>query len=448
MNLDERSAADEGRILDERSAIDERTSIDERTAVIECATRGRAASIDLRKRSRSEKDVALRAIADSLITNSAEIVAINAADVAAARIAGTADAILDRLTLTLPRIADIAEAVRAIAGLDDPVGEVVRGYTLPNGLEVRQVRVPMGVVAMIYEARPNVTVDAAALGLKSGNAVLLRGSSSAYATNEALVASMQSALRDVGFPVDAIQLVPGKNHESVGHLMTARGLVDLLIPRGGAALIRSVVEGSTVPVIETGVGNCHVYVDEHADLDKAVRILVNAKAQRVSVCNAAETFLVHQDVADEFLPRALKALDAAGVTVHGDDRVGQSAKSLGTPFAPVTDEDWAAEYYSLDIAAGVVDSIDDALAHIRRWSSGHTEAIISDSQSAIRNFIAGVDSAAVMVNASTRFTDGAEFGFGAEIGISTQKLHARGPMGLTELTSTTYIVTGDGQVRD
>ncbi len=434
--------------MPDQTDLDERRLLDERGAVRDCATRGRAASIDLRKRSRAEKDRALQAIAGALISNSAQIVATNATDVAAARSVGTADAIVDRLTLTSERIADLAEAVRDIAALDDPVGEVVRGYTLPNGLEVRQVRVPMGVVAMVYEARPNVTVDAAALGLKSGNAVLLRGSSSAYATNEALVASMQSALRDVGFPIDAIQLVPGRSHESVGHLMTARGLVDLLIPRGGEALIRSVVEGSTVPVIETGVGNCHVYIDEHADLDKAVRILVNAKAQRVSVCNAAETFLVHRDVADEFLPRALKALDAAGVTVHGDDRVGQSAESLGTRFAPVTDEDWAAEYYSLDIAAGVVDSLDDAIVHIRRWSSGHTEAIISDSQSAIRDFIAGVDSAAVMVNASTRFTDGAEFGFGAEIGISTQKLHARGPMGLTELTSTTYIVTGDGQVRD
>ena len=422
--------------------------VDERTAVLDCARRAQAAARDLRKRSRAQKDAALAAIADALLANTDKIVTVNAADVAAARAVGTHEAVVDRLTLTNKRVAAIADAVLDVAAINDPVGEVVRGYTLPNGLEVRQIRVPMGVVAMVYEARPNVTVDAAVLGLKSGNAVLLRGSSSAYATNQVLVEAMQEALSRVGFPVDAIQLVPGASHESVKHLMTARGLVDLLIPRGGESLIRSVVEGSTVPVIETGVGNCHVYIDADADLDKAVRILVNAKVQRVSVCNAAETFLVHRAVADEFLPRALKALDAAGVTVHGDERIGFVARSLGTAYAPVTDEDWAAEYYSLDIAAGVVDSVEDAVDHIRRWSSGHTEAIVSDSQSTIHEFVAGVDSAVVMINASTRFTDGAEFGFGAEIGISTQKLHARGPMGLTELTTTTYVVTGDGQVRE
>jgi len=422
--------------------------VDERTAVLDCARRAQAAARDLRKRSRAQKDAALAAIADALLANTDKIVTVNAADVAAARAVGTHAAVVDRLTLTNKRVAAIADAVLDVAAINDPVGEVVRGYTLPNGLEVRQIRVPMGVVAMVYEARPNVTVDAAVLGLKSGNAVLLRGSSSAYATNQVLVEAMQEALSRVGFPVDAIQLVPGASHESVKHLMTARGLVDLLIPRGGESLIRSVVEGSTVPVIETGVGNCHVYIDADADLDKAVRILVNAKVQRVSVCNAAETFLVHRAVADEFLPRALKALDAAGVTVHGDERIGIVARSLGTAYAPVTDEDWAAEYYSLDIAAGVVDSVEDAVDHIRRWSSGHTEAIVSDSQSTIHEFVAGVDSAVVMINASTRFTDGAEFGFGAEIGISTQKLHARGPMGLTELTTTTYVVTGDGQVRE
>lgn len=422
--------------------------VDERTAVLDCARRAQAAARDLRKRSRAQKDAALAAIADALLANTDKIVTVNAADVAAARAVGTHAAVVDRLTLTNKRVAAIADAVLDVAAINDPVGEVVRGYTLPNGLEVRQIRVPMGVVAMVYEARPNVTVDAAVLGLKSGNAVLLRGSSSAYATNQVLVEAMQEALSRVGFPVDAIQLVPGASHESVKHLMTARGLVDLLIPRGGESLIRSVVEGSTVPVIETGVGNCHVYIDADADLDKAVRILVNAKVQRVSVCNAAETFLVHRAVADEFLPRALKALDAAGVTVHGDERIGFVARSLGTAYVPVTDEDWAAEYYSLDIAAGVVDSVEDAVDHIRRWSSGHTEAIVSDSQSTIHEFVAGVDSAVVMINASTRFTDGAEFGFGAEIGISTQKLHARGPMGLTELTTTTYVVTGDGQVRE
>jgi glutamate-5-semialdehyde dehydrogenase len=309
------------------------------------------------------------------------------------------------------------------------------------------VRVPLGVVGMIYEARPNVTVDAAGLCLKSGNAALLRGSSSAAASNAALTDVMRDALVAAGLPADAIQQVPGETHESVKHLMTARGLVDVLIPRGGASLIRSVVDNSTVPVIETGVGNCHVYIDKDADIDKAVRILLNSKAQRVSVCNAAETVLVHRDIADAFLPVALEALRAAGVTIHGDSRFALLATGSGVEFVDVTDADWADEYYSLDIAAGIVDSIDDALAHIRRWSSGHTEAIVTDSQSAAQHFIAGVDSAAVMVNASTRFTDGGEFGFGAEIGISTQKLHARGPMGLTELTTTTYVVTGDGHVR-
>ena len=258
---------------------------------------------------------------------------------------------------------------------------------------------------------------------------------------------MQDALEASGLPRDAVQLVPGTSHESVKHLITARGLVDVVIPRGGAALIRSVVEDSTVPSIETGIGNCHVYVDKDADVDKAVRILVNSKAQRPSVCNAAETFLVHADIADAFLPTALQALKDAGVTVHGDDRIAPYVDASGVGFATVTDEDWEVEYYSYDIAAGVVDSLDEALRHIRKWGSGHTEAIVTDSVSAAQRFVAGVDAAAVMVNASTRFTDGGEFGFGAEIGISTQKLHARGPMGLAELTSTTYVVTGDGQVR-
>jgi glutamate-5-semialdehyde dehydrogenase len=420
---------------------------DDRTAVLDVARRGREAAVTLRALPRATKDAALIAIADALDAATDRIVAANAGDVARAVANGTDPAIVDRLTLTPDRLRAITEAVRDVAGLPDPVGEVVRGYTLPNGLTVRQLRVPLGVVGMVYEARPNVTVDAAVLCLKSGNVALLRGSSSAYDSNVVLVDVMREALAAQGLPVDAIALVPGTSHESVKHLMTARGLVDVLIPRGGAALIRSVVEGSTVPVIETGVGNCHVYVDEHADLDKAVAILVNAKTQRVSVCNTAETFLVHRAIADEFLPRALAALGAKGVTIHGDDAIEPYAASTGTSFAPVTDEDWAAEYYSLDIAAGVVDDLDAALTHIRRWSTGHTEAIVSDSATAIAAFTAGVDSAVVMVNASTRFTDGGEFGFGAEIGISTQKLHARGPLGLAELTSTTYVVTGDGHVR-
>ena len=419
----------------------------DREQVLATARRAREAAVVLRQLTRNQKDAALEAMADALDAGAAGIVAANASDVDRARAAGTSEALIDRLTLTTDRIAAIAQALRDVAALPDPVGEVIRGYTLPNGLQVRQVRVPLGVVGMIYEARPNVTVDAAGLCLKSGNAALLRGSSSAASSNAALIDVMRAALVAAGLPADAVQQVPGETHDSVTHLMTARGLVDVVIPRGGAALIRNVVDNSTVPVIETGVGNCHVYIDKDADLDKAVAILLNSKAQRVSVCNAAETVLVHRDVADAFLPRALAALKEAGVTIHGDDRFALHATGTGVGFAPVTDEDWAEEYYSLDIAAGIVDSLDDALAHIRRWSSGHTEAIVTDSQTAARQFVAGVDSAAVMVNASTRFTDGGEFGFGAEIGISTQKLHARGPMGLTELTTSTYVVTGDGHIR-
>ncbi|HEX5016704.1 MAG TPA: glutamate-5-semialdehyde dehydrogenase [Actinomycetes bacterium] len=420
----------------------------ERDAVLDAARRARQASTVLAPATRATKDAAIRAMADAIDARAAEVVAKNREDVDRAVASGTASGLVDRLTLTPERLSAIADALRDVAELPDPVGEVVRGYTLPNGLEVRQLRVPLGVVGIIYEARPNVTVDAAGLGLKSGNAVLLRGSSSAFASNTALVAVMQDALESCGLPRDSVQLVPGTTHEAAKHLMTARGLVDVLIPRGGASLIRSVVEESTVPVIETGVGNCHVYIDADADIDKAVRLLVNSKTQRTSVCNAAETFLVHADVADAFLPKALAALKDAGVTVHGDARMREFAASSGVTFANVTDDDWAAEYYSLDIAGGVVDSLDDAVDHIRRWSTGHTEAIVTENQTAARAFVSQVDAAAVMVNASTRFTDGGEFGFGAEIGISTQKLHARGPMGLTELTSTKYVVTGEGQIRE
>lgn len=411
------------------------------------ARRSRDAAAELAILTRADKDAALLAMAAALDAHQAEVLDANATDVARGREGGLSAALVDRLTLTPRRLEDVAAAVRHVADLPDPVGEVVRGYTRPNGLQIRQVRVPLGVVGMIYEARPNVTVDAAALCLKSGNAALLRGSSSAAGTNTALVGVLREALASTAVPADAVAMVPGDSHESVTHLMTARGLVDVVIPRGGASLIRSVVEGSTVPVIETGVGNCHVYVDRDVDLDMAVAVLVNSKVQRCSVCNAAETFLVHADVADAFLPRALGALADEGVTVHGDDRIRPYAEAVGVGFAPVTDEDWAAEYYSLDIAAGVVDSLDDALAHIRRWSSGHTEAILTDSVAAAGRFTAVVDAAVVMINASTRFTDGEEFGFGAEIGISTQKLHARGPLGLPELTSTKYVVTGQGHLR-
>ena len=407
------------------------------------AERARDAAADLAPLSRDAKDEALTAVADALRERTEEIVAANAKDVAQARENGISEAMIDRLTLTPARITAIADAVREVVDLPDPVGEVVRGKTLPNGLELRQIRVPLGVIGIIYEGRPNVTVDAAALCLKSGNAVLLRGSSSAYSSNTVLTDVIRQALASTRVPVDAVQMVPGKSRESVKHLMRARGLVDVLIPRGGASLIQTVVNESTIPVIETGTGNCHVYVDEAADLDQALKIVLNSKTQRCSVCNASETLLVHAGIADAFLPRALAELREAGVTIHGDERV----RSYDSSVVPATEEDWATEYLSLDLAVRVVDSLDEAVAHIRAYSSAHTEAIITDSQAAARRFVSLVDSAAVMVNASTRFTDGGEFGFGAEIGISTQKLHARGPMGLPELTTTKYVVTGEGHVR-
>ncbi|MEV2273663.1 glutamate-5-semialdehyde dehydrogenase [Nonomuraea africana] len=409
---------------------------------VKVARAAREAAAELAPLPRAAKDAALRAIADALVANSPEILEANALDVDKARESGTSEAMIDRLRLDEARIEAIAQAVRDIADLPDPVGEVVRGSTLPNGLELRQLRVPLGVIGIIYEGRPNVTVDGAALCLKSGNAVLLRGSSSAYSSNAALVKIMQAALEPTEVPSGAVQLVPGLTRDSVKELMRARGLVDVLIPRGGASLINSVVEESTVPVIETGVGNCHVYVDADADLDLAVEILLNAKAQRPSVCNAAETFLVHADVAEQFLPRALRALKEAGVTVHADPKLGVYGEVV-----PATEDDFFTEYLSLDIAAAVVGSLEEAVAHIRKYGSGHTDAIVTRSQGAARRFVQLVDSAAVAVNASTRFTDGGEFGFGAEIGISTQKLHARGPMGLPELTSTKWVYTGEGHLR-
>ena len=409
--------------------------------VLDACRRAKAAAAALAPLSRVTKDSALHAMAEALERRLDEVLEANARDVSTARETGMSESLVDRLALTPQRISAMAEGLRHVATLPDPVGEVVRGSTLANGLELRQVRVPLGVVGIIYEARPNVTADAAGLCIKSGNAVLLRGSGSAYASNLAIVQVLSGAA--TGLPEHSIQLVPGTDRSSVEELMRARGLVDVLIPRGGAGLIDAVVTGSQVPVIETGVGNCTVYVDATADLEKAVAIIVDAKTTRPSVCNAAETLLVHSSVAGSFLPLAMKALSDEGVTLHCDPRAEEYAERS----VAATDEDWAAEYLSLDLAVGVVDSLDEAVAHIRRWGSGHTEAIVTRDVAEARRFVRSLDSAAVMINASTRFTDGGEFGFGAEIGISTQKLHARGPMGLQELTSTTYVVTGDGHVR-
>jgi glutamate-5-semialdehyde dehydrogenase len=380
-------------------------------------------------------------MADALDKAETAVLDANAVDVARAEANGTSASLIDRLRLTPDRIAGMVQGLRDLAGLPDPVGDVVRGWTNANGVQVRQVRVPFGVVGIIYEARPNVTADAGGICLKSGNAALLRGSSSAADSNAAIVEALRHGLADADLPVDAIQLIPGPR-EVTAELMAARGLVDVLIPRGGGGLIEAVVRNSLVPVIETGVGNCHLYVDASADQDMALAILLNAKTQRPSVCNAVETLLVHADAAEEFLPRALSALAEAGVTVHGDDRTAAYGE-----VERATEADFADEYLSLDLASAVVDDLDAALAHIRRYSTGHSETIITESQRAAQRFTAEVDAAAVLVNASSRFVDGGEFGFGAEIGISTQKLHARGPMGLPEMTSTKYVVVGDGQVR-
>ena len=416
---------------------------DVKQQVHDAARRARVAAATLALTPRAGKDEALTAMADALVAATPEILAANAKDVDAARAAGTGENVIDRLRLDEGRIRAFADGVRDIAVLPDPVGEVVRGSTLANGLRLQQIRVPMGVIGMIYEGRPNVTADAAAICLKAGSAVLLRGSSSASESNAAIITVMRDALTGTAVPPDAIQQIAADDRSSATHLMQARGLVDLVIPRGGAGLINAVVSESTVPVIETGVGNCHVYVDADADLDMALDIVVNAKTHRTSVCNAAESLLVHKAVADAFLPRVVSALHDHGVTVHGDP----SFCAIDADVIPATDEDYATEYLSSDISAKVVESLDDAVEHIRMFSSGHTEAIVTSSLAASRRFTMGVDSAAVMINASTRFTDGGEFGFGAEIGISTQKLHARGPMGLPEMTTTTYVVTGSGHTR-
>jgi glutamate-5-semialdehyde dehydrogenase len=409
--------------------------------VQEQAQKARTAALTLSSATRATKDAALLAMADSLGKSETMILEANALDIARAEANGTSAALIDRLRLTPDRIAGMVDGLRELAALPDPVGDVVRGWTNANGVQVRQVRVPFGVVGIIYEARPNVTADAGGICLKSGNAALLRGSSSAAESNAAVVEALQAGLVDAGLPAEAIQLVPGPR-EVTNDLMAARGLVDVLIPRGGAGLIDNVVRHSQVPVIETGVGNCHLFIDASADERMALDILINAKTQRPSVCNAVETLLVHADIADAFVPKALQTLAAHGVAVHGDSQVAAYGDVI-----PAEEKDFAEEYLSLDLAVAIVQSLDSALQHIRRYSTGHTETIITESQTSATRFTAEVDAAAVLVNASSRFVDGGEFGFGAEIGISTQKLHARGPMGLPEMTSTKYVVTGSGQVR-
>ncbi|MGI8418177.1 MAG: glutamate-5-semialdehyde dehydrogenase [Nakamurella sp.] len=418
-----------------------------RDEVLDCARRARPAARMLATMTSAAKHDALQAMASALRRGADEVLVANAEDVAAAEAGGMPASLVDRLRLSRVRIDGIAAALELVASLPDPVGQLIRGSVLPNGLQLRQVRVPIGVVAMVYEARPNVTVDATGIAVKSGNVALLRGSGSAYRSNLALVRLLHTAGVEAGLPAHFVQLVPGTDRSSVNHLMTARGLVDVIIPRGGAGLIQSVVTGSTVPVIETGVGNCHVYLDSAADAGMAIDIVVNSKARRPSVCNAAETVLVHRDCASELLPKLVDALHAAGVTVHA----AESALKLLDPdprTVAAAPDDFDGEFLSLDISLAVVDDLAAAIEHIAVHGTGHTEAIVTENLAAANTFTDRVDAAVVMVNASTAFTDGGEFGFGAEIGISTQKLHARGPMGLLELTSSKYIVTGNGQTRD
>lgn len=389
------------------------------------------------------KNAALEAIARTLEENAAEIFAANAEDIAAGKAAGIAPNLLDRMLLDEKRLAGIVEGVRQVAALKDPIGEVLHAETLPNGLVVSQMRVPLGVVGMIYEARPNVTVDAAVLCLKSGNAVILRGSKDILRSNICLVKLMRQALTEAGLDPDCIALVEDPSRETATAFMKLSGYLDVLIPRGGAGLIRSTVENATVPVIETGTGNCHVYVDKDADLEKALPILMNAKTQRTSVCNACESLLIHRAVADAFGPAAVKALLEKGVVIHGDE----TAQTWDSRILPATEEDYYKEYLALELSVKVVDSAEEAIAHINKYSTKHSDCIVSENYTTVKKFLLGVDSACVYANASTRFSDGFEFGLGAEIGISTQKLHARGPMGLTALTTYKYVVLGEGQVR-
>ena len=418
------------------------------TQIETLATAARSAARILAATKREAKDRALNAIAEHLIANESEILMANNEDVLRSQAEGISESLIDRLKLNPQRIADIANGARQIAALPDPVGRVIRERTLENGLHLKQIAVPFGVVGMVYEARPNVTVDAAVILIKAGSAALLRGSSTAAKSNEVLVNVMRSAITSVGLPADIVQLVSSHDRSTVRELLNARGLVDLVIPRGSAALIRTVVDESSVPTIETGAGVCHVYIDKDADFNKAIPIVINSKCHRPSVCNAAETLLVHKDVAAEFLPLALKALTEQGVRLHGDTQSIQIAKSCGVEMVLASEEDWSTEYGVLEINVGIVADQQSANDHINKYGTQHTESIVTESESTAAAFIANADAAAIMVNASTRFTDGEQMGFGAEIGISNQKLHARGPMGLEEMTTTTWIVTGSGQIRE
>ena len=421
--------------------------MDAKELIEQLADRARLAARTLSRSSGLEREAALLAIADEIENRVPEILAPNKEDMDRGRAEGMSAQLLDRLLLTHERVLGIAQGARQVANLPDPLGLTLRESTQPNGLHLKQTTVPFGVVGMVYEARPNVTVDAAVILLMSGNAALLRGSSSAASSNEVLVTVMRDALSRTVISPDVIQLVPSYDRETVHALLHARGKVDLVIPRGSAALIRMVVDDSTVPTIETGAGVCHVYVDEFADLEKAIPIVMNSKCHRPSVCNAAETLLVHRSIAHKFLPMILRSLSDAGVVLHCDDDALQIAQSAGINALPATEENWGTEYGALEMNVGIVASVDAASDHIAKYGTNHTEAIVTENQAAAEKFIALSDCAAVMVNTSTRFTDGEQMGFGAEIGISNQKLHARGPMGLEAMTTTTWIVTGSGQIR-
>lgn len=417
----------------------------------ELGKKAKAASVRMSVLSTDEKNRGLYAMAEALVDSAGEIISANSADMKRAEDKGTSQAMLDRLVLTEKKIADMAEGIKQVAELEDPIGSLIETITRPNGLVIEKRRVPLGVIGIIYESRPNVTADAAALCFKSGNACILRGGSDAINSNMAITEVLRRALKNTDLPKDAISLIEDTSHESVNELMRMKDYVDLLIPRGGAGLIRSVVENSKVPVIETGVGNCHIYIDASADKDMAVDIIVNAKTQRMGVCNAAESLVIHKDAAERILPEIYSALSEKGITLHGDPLSTKIMKAYagetGENVIPATPEDYGTEYLGPEISVKVVDTLDEAITHVNRYTTHHSEAIVTKNEESGNRFLREVDAACVYVNASTRFTDGFEFGFGAEIGISTQKFHARGPMGLEALTSYKYEIRGTGQIR-